>query len=249
MHSRHVAAAILAVVLAGSAAQADAPRWRRGAVFTMTDDASANAVLAFERGPDGALTPAGSTLTGGSGSGGGESVLGSQGALALSTDGRFLLAVNAGSDEVSSFRVDGARLALVSRVSSGGALPVSVTEHDGLVYVLDAGGAGSISGLLLDRRGRLEPLRGSSRPLSGAGTGGAQVSFDRSGRLLAVTEKSGNTISLYAVRWAGRTSGPEVIPSAGAVPFGFDFTARGVLVVSEAGGGPSGTSAVSSYES
>jgi 6-phosphogluconolactonase (cycloisomerase 2 family) len=247
MHSRYVAAAFIAVFLAGSAARADPPRWRDGAVFTMTDDATANAVLTYSRAPDGTLIPAASILTGGSGSGGGESVLGSQGALALSTDGHFLFVVNAGSDEVSSFRVDGAHLELVSRVSSGGPLPVSVTEHDGLVYVLDAGGAGNISGLLVDDRGVLTPLPGSRRSLGSAGSGGAQVSFDPSGDVLAVTEKAGKAISLYAVGRHGLASGPIVVPSAGAVPFGFGFTRRDVLVVSEAGGGPSGTSAVSSY--
>ncbi|HET6438560.1 MAG TPA: hypothetical protein VFG59_10895 [Anaeromyxobacter sp.] len=69
-----------------------------GAVFTMTDDAATNAVLAFARATDGSLTYSGSFPTGGAGSGGGEAVLGSQGSVALSGNGRFLLAVNAGSD-------------------------------------------------------------------------------------------------------------------------------------------------------
>jgi len=127
-------------------------------------------------------------------------------------------------------------------------LPVSVTEHDGLVYVLNAGGTGNISGFTLDERGRLVPLPGSTRPLSTASSGAAQVAFDPPGDQLAVTEKAANAIALYQVRQDGRPTGPSTIPSSGATPFGFAFTRRDVLVVSEAGGGPDGTSAVSSYD-
>ncbi len=167
-----------AVVVLSSAAAAEGPGLHGGAVFTMTDDATANAVLAFSRAADGSLAFVGSYPTGGAGSGGGEGVLGSQGALALGQDGRFLFAVNAGSDEVSSFRVEGSRLVLAGVAPSGGQLPVSVTEHDGIVYVLNAGGTGSISGLTVDGKGRLAPLPGSTRPLSSGTSGAAQVVFD-----------------------------------------------------------------------
>ncbi len=221
---------------------------RAGAVFTMTDDPTANAVLAFARAADGSLTFTGAFPTGGAGSGGGEGVLGSQGSVSLSGNGRFLFAVNAGSDEVSSFRVEGSRLALAGVAPSGGLLPVSVTEHDGLVYVLNAGGTGNISGVTVDERGRLTPLAGSTRPLSSPTSGAAQVAFGRSGDELAVTEKAANAIALYTVRHDGRTFGPTAVPSSGATPFGFAFTGHDVLVASEAGGGPGGTSAVSSYD-
>ncbi len=230
------------------AAAAEAPVPGAGAVFTMTDDPAANAVLAFSRAADGSLTFSGSTPTGGAGSGGGEGVLGSQGSVTLSRNGRFLFVVNAGSDEVSSFRVEGSRLTLAGVAPSGGQLPVSVTEHDGLVYVLNAGGTGNISGFTVDERGHLAPLPGSTRPLTSASSGAAQVAFDRSGDELAVTEKAADAIALYTVGHDGRTSGPSTVPSSGATPFGFAFTGHDVLVVSEAGGGPGGTSAVSSYD-
>ena len=232
------------LAFAGPPAAAAGP----GAVFTMTDEVASNAVLAFSRDGRGALTPAGSFPTGGMGSGGGEGVLGSQGSVTLSGDGRFLFVVDAGSDEVSSFLVDGARLTLADVEPSGGLLPVSVTEHDGTVYVLNAGGAGNISALRVDHRGRLTPLGGSTRPLGSATAGGAQVSFDASGDVLAVTEKAAGAIALYAVDEDGRASPPRSFPSSGGVPFGFGFTRRDVLVVSEAAGGPAGTSAVSSYD-
>jgi 6-phosphogluconolactonase len=228
-------------------AWAEVPTPGGGAVFTMTDDVSQNAVIAYSRGANGSLELTGTYPTGGAGSGGGEGVLGSQGSVTLSRDGRFLFVVNAGSDEVSSFIADGSRLRLAGLAPSGGLLPVSVTEFGGVVYVLNAGGPGNISGLLVDEHGSLTPLPGSTRPLSTATSGGAQVSFDRSGDFLAVTEKATRSISLYAVGADGRASAPATIVSSGAVPFGFAFANHDVLVVSEAGGGPSGTSAVSSY--
>lgn len=248
MNSKIPGAAALAVLLATTAVPADVRGADDGALFTMNDDAAGNAVLAFARSSDGTLTAAGVFSTGGAGSGGGEPVLGSQGALALSSDGRFLLVVNAGSDEISSFRIDGAQLTLVGRAPSGGLFPVSVTEHGGLVYALNAGGDGNISGFLLDARGTLTPLADSTRPLGSTAAAAAQVGFDRSGKILVVTEKAAQQIALYAVDRQGRASDPQLVPSSGAVPFGFDFTARDFLVVTEAGGGPSGTSAVSSYE-
>ncbi len=230
-------------------ASAELSAARPGAVFTMTDDHVTNAVLSFTRSPDGTLTPSGSAATGGAGSGGGEGVLGSQGSLVLSGDGRFLLAVNAGSDEVSSFRVEGSALDLAGRAPSGGSLPVSVAVHGDLVYVVNAGAAGSdagISGLRLGENGSLTPIPGSTRPLGAAQPGPAEVAFDDSGDLLAVTEKATQTITLYGVDEDGLASDPHPFPSAGQTPFGFAFTRRDDLLVSEAQDGP-GTSSASSY--
>lgn len=229
MHAKLLTATLVAAVATHATAA--------GAVFTMSDDAAANAVLAFTRSDDGSLHPAGAFPTGGQGSGGGEDVLGSQGAATLTEDGRFLVVVDAGSDEISALRVRGTQLTLTSRAPSGGALPVSVAEHHGLVYVLDAGGAGNIAGLRLDDDGGLTPIPGSVRPLSASGAAGAQIGFDASGETLAVTEKATQAISLYRVGGDGRASGPNAFPSAGSTPFGFAFTRRDVLAVSEAGDG------------
>jgi 6-phosphogluconolactonase len=215
------------------------------AVYTLTNEAGGNAVAAFNRGADGTLTPAGIYPTGGLGSG---DALGSQGAVILSQNGRLLLAVDAGSDEISSFRVarDGS-LAFIDRIASGGDRPISVTIHRRLVYVLNAGGSGNISGFTVGTDGALAPLPGSTRPLSGAATGPAQVSFNPEGKVLVVTEKATNLISTYTVNHSGMASGPNVQGSAGATPFGFAFDNRGRLFVSEAFGGAPDASATSSY--
>ncbi len=112
----------------------------------MTNAASGNAVLVFDRGADGTISPGGSFATGGLGTGAG---LGSQDALVLSGNGKWLYAVNAGSNEISAFAASKDGLALVSKIGSGGTRPISLTVAHDLMYVLNAGDgtiAGNIAG-------------------------------------------------------------------------------------------------------
>jgi 6-phosphogluconolactonase len=215
-----------------------------GAVYTQSNSAAGNAVIVFGRSADGTLTPAGSFATLGNGTGAG---LGSQGAVTLSDDGEFLFAVNAASNTITSFAVGGTSLTRVSTVPSGGTLPISITVHENLLYVLNAGGVENITGFTISPSGALTQLAGSSRPLSGTGVGPAQVGFDPSGSALIVTEKNTNRIDVYTVSGNGYASAPVVNPSAGQTPFGFAFNQQGVLIVSEAFGGAVDASAVSSY--
>ncbi len=241
-----VVVALLAAsaIVAGSAASGTGTR---GALYTLTNDAGGNAVLVFDRHADGTISPAGSFATGGLGTGGG---LGSQGALVLADNGKWLFAVNAGSNEISTFAVRKDGLSLVSKVGSGGAQPISVTVVHRLLYVLNSGdgtNAGNIAGFNVGPHGQLSALAGSKRPLSAASVGPAQIQFSPGGRLLVVTEKGTNSIDTYRVAKNGRVSGPNVQASAGATPFGFDFDKRGHLIVSDAFGGAAGASALSSY--
>jgi 6-phosphogluconolactonase len=215
----------------------------RGAVAVASNAAGGNALLVFPRGADGTLGTPTEIATGGAGTGGG---LGNQGGLA--SWGRFLFVVNAGSNDVSVFvRRDGGDLTLTDRQPSQGELPISVTVHGRLVYVLNAGGDGNIAGFWLRENGTLHPLPHSVRPLSSSAAGPAQVGFSPDGRFLVVTEKANNVISLYRVRAGGTTFGPEAVPSSGETPFGFAFDRGGVLLVSEAFGGAADASALSSY--
>jgi 6-phosphogluconolactonase (cycloisomerase 2 family) len=213
------------------------------AVFAQSNDAAGNAVLMFQRQGDGTLSAPTSFPTGGLGTGAG---LGSQGSVVLSANERWLLAVNAGSDDVSLFAVGEHGLQLRDRDGSHGDMPISVATHGRLVYVLNAGGDGSIVGFRLTTAG-LRVIGNSSRPLSAAGAGPAQISFTPDGRRLVVTEKNTNVISTYRLGAHGRANGPKASPSAGPTPFGFDFARSGHLVVSEAFGGAPDASAVSSY--
>src|SRR2546428_4999000 len=158
-------AAATAGRLAASAAAADgAP----GAVYTLMNLTSGNAVAVFARAADGTLTAAGTVATGGTGTGSG---LGSQGALALSDNGRWLFAVNAGSNDVSIFRVSPAGLALTDRIPSGGGQPISLSVRGNVLYVLNGAGGGNIAGFALDANGGATPIAGASRALRGT-TGG-----------------------------------------------------------------------------
>jgi 6-phosphogluconolactonase len=209
-----------------------------GTVHTLTNDPAGNQVLTWARAADGSLTPAEPIATGGQGSGDG---LGSQGAVIVSADGRYLFAVNAGSNDVSVLSIRPEGLALLDRVPSGGTRPISITTSGDLLYVLNAGGSGGIAGFRLQSDGHLTALPGAVRPLSGAMTGPAQVQFTPDGRLLIVTEKMTNTIDTFVVGSDGVAGAPMAHPSAGQTPFGFAVDSRGRLFVSEAG--PSALSA------
>ena len=215
-----------------------------GMVYTLSNAVGGNAVLAFSRGVGGTLTPAGSFATGGAGTGSG---LGSQGAVTLSDNGKFLFAVNAGSNDVSAFRVRDGTLEHASTVSSGGTRPLSVTADGHLLYVLNGGGSGNIVGFRIASNGGLSMIPGSSRPLSSSASGPAQVGFAPGGDVLVVTEKATNVISTYRVGHGGLASGPIVTASVGATPFGFAFGDRGTLIVSDAFGGAPDASAATSY--
>lgn len=219
-----------------------------GAVYTLTNAAGGNQVAVYNRAADGSLAPAGAFSTGGLGSGSG---LGSQGALVLSQDNQWLFAVNAGSNTVSVFQVMPGGLALRAQVGSGGSQPISLAANGSLLYVLNAGGSGNITGFVVQPDGSLAPLSGSTRPLSNAGVGAApgpaQVAFNSTGDTLVVTEKGANRIDTYQVGADGRPSAPAVHASNGATPFGFAFDQRNRMVVSEAFGGAPGAGAVSSY--
>ena len=214
-----------------------------GAVYTMSNAPGGNQMLLFDRHADGTLTPGGVVATGGTGTGGG---LGNQGAVVLNEDCEWLLAVNAGSNSVSIFEVQAHGLRLTDVAPSGGIRPVSIAVDHDLVYVLNAG-SDAITGFRITRRGRLLALPGSTRALSGAGTGPAEVAFSPNGRILVVTEKATNLIDVFKVSPDGVVGSAEPHASNGATPFGFAFGRRGELFVSEAFGGAPNASAVSAY--
>jgi len=208
-----------------------------GAVYIMTNDPAGNQVIRYDRANDGSLAFSGKFSTGGLGATG---LTGSnQGGLVLSSNGRTLLVVNAGSNDISIFQVHQNILSLTDKTSSHGIMPISLTLHNRLVYVLNAGGkdsVGNIAGYKLDSEGELTPIAGSVQPLSGI-TAPAQISFNPQGTVLVVTEKTTNKIDTYTVNGDGVASAPISHASSGNTPFGFAFSNRGTLIVSEAAGG------------
>jgi 6-phosphogluconolactonase len=219
--------------------------FREGHVFTSTNAVTGNELLVYAAPQGGALTLQTRVATQGNGTGTG---LGNQGAVTLSRDGHFVFVVNALSNSVSTFAVRRGGVTLRSTVDSGGQRPISVTENDGIVYVLNADGAGNVNGFR-NVHGSLHPLPGSTQPLSAAsGTGSAQVGFSPDGDTLLVTEKATNKLVSYRVRRNGSIDAPTITASAGMTPFGFAFDRRGHALVSEAFGGAANGSALSSYD-
>ncbi len=214
-----------------------------GKVFTLSNNAAANQVMVYNRGVNGMLSFSAAFNTGGSGTGGG---LGNQGAIALSDEGDLLVAVNPASNSISSFRANSGSLELVCVKPSGGMRPVSVTMYGGLVYVLNAGGTGNISGFTMSSDGTLSPLGGSMRPLSSSASGAAQICFVNDGTVLAITEKATNMIITYTVS-GGLPDVYHSLTSANPTPFGFAVGKENLIYVSEAAGGAAGASTVSSY--
>jgi hypothetical protein len=136
-------------------------------VFVQNDNLAGNQIVAYDRSNSGALSLAGTYETGGLGGQLDGSVvdhLASQGSLTYDRGRNELYAVNAGSNSVSVFAVDGDRLSLRQVLSSRGAFPVSITVHDDAVYVLNALNGGTVQGYI-NAHGRLIPIRGWNRSL------------------------------------------------------------------------------------
>lgn len=213
-----------------------------GAVYLLDNAAAGNHVLAYSRSASGQLSSAGSFPTGGMGTGAG---LGSQGAVILDNSNQYLYAVNAGSNEISSFRISGEELTWVDKISSGGTMPISLTIHNDVLYVLNAGGMGNIHGFRVND-GHLTGITGSNQSLSTGAAGPAQIQFNNEGTQLVVTEKATNTIDVYPV--ANGVAGIRIsYPSVGDTPFGFAFGNSGELIIADAFGGMPGLSALTSY--
>src|SRR4051794_22606867 len=192
-------AATAAAAVPASASPAHHDDRGAGHVYVNDNTAGTNTVGAFDRHADGSLTPtAGSPFkTGGAGTGSG---LASQGAIQTSSDGRFVVAVDAGSDQVSVLRIkrDGAlKLVHDGTISSGGSLPVSVAIHDDLVYVANAADGGSdYTGFRLSHHGRLRSIAGSTVSLPDGSQPG-DVLFDRTGTRLVGTRVASSLIDSF----------------------------------------------------
>lgn len=223
-----------------------------GDVFALTNVAEKNEVAIFGRTANGTLYQVGRVSTRGNGTG---SPLDSQGALILSEDKRWLYAVNPGSDEISVFDVRRRNSPrFIQKVKSGGDLPLSLTIHGNLLYVLNSGTGSNIFGFRVGRDGMLIPLDGSFRRLGTFVGVPAQVQFNPKGNVLVVTNKAtdvtlplNNIITTYTVGTDGLPSKPMVQRSNGLRPFGFAFRRDGRMVVSESFNVRLGQAAASSY--
>jgi hypothetical protein len=218
---------------------------RFGVVFAQTDNLAGNAVVSYRRGTDGSLTESGVYPTGGLGGQLSGSVVdhtASQGALAYDAAHHLLYAVNAGSNTITAFAVHGTHLVRIQTVGSGGTFPVSITVHDGLLYVLNARGGASLQGFVR-WGGLLIRIPAWHRDLGFdpdatpefTSTPG-QVAFTPDGSKLIVTTKGdGQSIEVFPVSPFGPSLRPVVTADPGNVPFAIAFDQQDNLVIAEAG--------------
>jgi 6-phosphogluconolactonase len=223
-----------------------------GHAYVNDNTAGVNTIAAFDRHADGSLTPQpGSPFAiGGAGAGNG---LGSQGALQASSDGRYLVAVDAGSNQLSVLRVhaDGTPTLVGHPVSSGGVRPVSITISDaGLVYVANVGNGGSnYTGFRLHHDGSLTAIPQSTVPVP-EGSGVGDVFFNSTADRLVGTRDNTSLIDSFSVRPNGRlvaaAGSPFAAQSLGPIGSEFRPTNPSQLFVSNAHAG-AGNGTVSAF--
>ena len=188
-----------------------------GYTYINDNTADVNTVAGFDRHADGSLTPIpGSPFAvGGAGLGSG---LASQGAIQVTADGRYLLAVDAGSNQISVLRLTahGVPVLAGQPVSSGGITPVSVAVSPfGLVYVANQGNGGSgYSGFRLRRDGRLTPIAGSTVTVPD-GSGVGDVFFNAFGNLLIGTRTGTSLVDSFVVLPGGHLLAAHGSPFTG----------------------------------
>lgn len=247
-------AAALAVATAPASFAADsagASDAASGAVFVQTNDRAHNSVIAFVRHRDGSLTRTAEVGTGGRGGVEGGvpfDSLASQDALSYDARHHLLLAVNAGSDTVTTFAVRGVHLQRRQVLPTGGQFPVSVTARGNAAFVLNAGGAGAVTGYRIDANGNLQRLPGGPVGLGLDNlerpdfiTAPADIAVTPDGDHVVVTTKANGKVDVLNVD-GDHLSDPVENASAGAVPFAVSFDPRGRLVVANA------SSTVSTYD-
>jgi len=231
------------------AANAD---WFVGAVFSETNDPTSNQVIVFSRRSDGTLEQRQTIATGGQG---GQQqqpgctamcpILDTQNELTLSPDRRFLFAVNAGSNTISTFWVTPFGLILAGTTPSGGVFPNSLTTHGNLLYALNSN-SDNIAGFRIGWNGTLTPIAGSTQPLSAGALPGLprQIGFDNTGGTLVVTllaTASGpppiggtsGTIDTFSVGWNGAAGPASANDSTTNFPFAFSFDPFDRLVTAQ----------------
>lgn len=227
--------AVAAVAAPASAATNQPASWPHsgggsgvGHVYLDDNTAGLNTIAGFERHADGSLTPLANSpfAAGGAGTGAG---LVSQGAIESALGGRYELAVDAGSNQVSVLAVhsDGTLAQIPGdSVSSGGVDPVSIAVHGNLVYVANAGAtAPNVTGFVLSPFGRLVALPGATYALPPASEPG-DVLFNSDGTKLVATLVNSSQIASYTVSFGGylHASPGSPYPGQGLGAFGSQFS-------------------------
>ena len=241
------------------------------------DEEFVNQIVAYARSAEGVLTQIDVYDTGGLGENirnSGANPLASQDPLIVSKDNRFVFAVNAGSESISSFLINDdfsltpASLNVSTTGNSNAQNPVTLTIFEDTLYVANSGAffdaegnpattlpdprfrsASSIIGFTVNDDGTLTELAGSEIPNIGANAGSIEFSSD--GGFLYITERRTNDIVTVEMDENQLPIGVSSrITSITEQPFGTDLypTENGdILLISEGNNGAPGLSALSSY--
>jgi 6-phosphogluconolactonase len=186
-----------------------------GYTYVNDNTPTVNTVAGFDRHADGSLTamPGSPFAIGGAGLGAG---LGSQGAIQATQNGKYLLAVDAGSNQISVLHLSATGVPhLVGQpVSSEGIEPVSIAVHSGVVYVANTGAGGSnYTGFRL-HGGTLTPIADSAYAVP-EGSGLGDVFFNSTGNRLVGTRAATSQIDSFAVLRDGRLAAASGSPFTG----------------------------------
>ena len=240
----------LAVSLGLNTVNAQVPQ---GAVYVQTNASDGNEIAAFGRNLDGTLFHIGDFSTGGLGStefDGGEGLdpLISADSVIAVMDEQFLVTVNAGSDTITSFRIEpDFSLTKVSTIASGGVGPNSLAYSNGRLFVsnIDRDGfalgdpstprgepndEGNITGFFMNPSGILTPLAESTIDLDNRP---ANIGFSADGTRLIVTSITAGSAALPGPNAANSVAVYEV--DADGSVFGLVSSATGTVVGNPAG--------------
>jgi 6-phosphogluconolactonase len=221
-----------------------------GWVFTSTNNPKGNAVLAFKRAANGKLTPAGSVKTGGKGIASeppfGFPIVDSSGAINVTSNGKLLFVVNAGSNSVTSFRITSSGLKKAAVASTHGKLPISLASSGNLLYTVNEISK-NIYGWTFTSNGKLTAIKGSNQKLTAVTPKGkkdkvgvaAAIGFTSDGKVVAVTQRglprTYGEINTFVIGKNGAAGPAQAFATKNvANPFGFSAVGK-VLEVSNAG--------------
>jgi 6-phosphogluconolactonase (cycloisomerase 2 family) len=215
-----------------------------GIVFAQSDSVTGNTVTAYRHTADDGLRTEGTYATGGIGGKLGGAVvdnLGSTGSLKYDSAHGLLYAVNAGSNTVTVFGVQGDHLVRRQVLPTEGQFPVSVTVHGNSVYVLNALGGGSVQGyrtvaghlVLVPSQHRQLGLDPNATPQFTHTPG--QIQFSPNGdRLLVTTKSNTDSILVFDVTPSGELSAqPTVTTAPGTDPYSMVYDAAGRVLTVE----------------
>jgi 6-phosphogluconolactonase len=193
-------------------------------IYTQTNASTGNGIAAFAQNPEtGELTLKNVFPTNGVGNPG---LIGfSQDSIV--TDGQFLFAVNAGSNDISVFKIErGGDLKLIGNpVSSGGVAPITLALFEDALYVANQGDGSSIpanlTGFRVRENGELTQIAESTITLA-VGAVPTDVKFSPDGKVLVLSRLGDNMVQTFKVSQEGLLTNVATLTGQSGA-FGMEF--------------------------